>query len=236
MQTYLAPNDTHQYTVPIVVGSEYAVPTEDAKIVVRVDGVDVKSTVPKDDSTELSFEVSTPAVAAGEIKLVSVMATVKTSNGLFRFRDTAGVVDLMDIPANADDVRKELGLTANDVSDEYIDYVQSYLKYYTALKPEFHVARQTNQYLTKRFGDLIAITAALDLAPSLIILIDKKRATENGDVTRFGDAKNLQDLIDSLRDKLAELLDELAEYIDQVQVALTPVFQFIPMYQPSIGQ
>ena len=38
MQTYLAPNDTHQYTVPIMVGSEYAVPTEDAKIVVRVDG------------------------------------------------------------------------------------------------------------------------------------------------------------------------------------------------------
>ena len=67
-------------------------------------------------------------------------------------------------------------------------------------------------------------------------MIDKKRATENGDVTRFGDAKNLQDLIDSLRDKLAGLLDEIAEYIDQVQVALTPVFQFIPMYQPSIGQ
>ena len=236
MQTYLAPNDTHQYTVPIVVGSEYAVPIEDAKIVVRADGVDTQSTVPKDDSTELSFEVSTPAVAAGEIKLLSVMVTVKTSNGLFRFRDTAGVVDLMDIPANADDVRKELGLTANDVPDEFIDYVQVYLKYYNTLKPEFHVQRQVNQYLTKRFGDLIAITAALSVAPSLIILIDKKRATENGDVTRFGDAGDLQDLIDSLKAKLAEVLDELEDFVDQEQFALTPVFQFIPMYQPSIGQ
>lgn len=236
MQTYLAPDDVHQYTVPIVVGSEYSVPLDDAKLVIRTDGVDTKSTIPKEDSTDLVFDVATPIVAAGEIKLVSVMATVKTPNGLFRFRDTAGVVDLLDIPTNTDDVRKELGVTAADVPDENIDYVQSYLKYYKALKPEFHVKRQTDQYLTKRFGDLIAITAALDLAPSLIILIDKKRATENGDVTRFGDAGDLQDLIDSLRNKLADLLDELAEFVDQVQIALTPVFQFVPLYQHSIGQ
>lgn len=236
MQTYLAPNDVHQYTVPIVVGSEYAVPTADAKLVVRADGVDTASTIPKEDSTEISFDVNTPAVASGEIKLISVMLTVATSNGLFRFRDTAGVVDLLDVPCNANDVRAELGLTSNDVPDEGIDYVQSYLKYYKALKPEFHVARQADAYLSKRFGDLIAITAALDLAPSLIILIDKKRATENGEVTRFGDAGDLQDLIDSLRDKLAEILDELADYIDEVQAALTPVFQFVPLYKHSIGQ
>lgn len=236
MQTYLAPNDVHEYTVPLVVGGEYANAAEDGKLIVRADGIDTVSVVPMVDGSDISFEVPTPAVVSGEIKLISIMFTIKTNNGLFRFRDIAGVVDLMDIPSTADDVRVELGLTAADIDDEYIDYVQSYLKYYRVLKPEFHVQRQTNQYLTKRFGDLIAITAALDVAPTLITLIDKKRATENGDVSRFGDAGDLQALIDALQAKLAELLDELADFIDQEVIALTPIFQFVSIYQHSIGQ
>ena len=236
MRKYLAPNDTHQITVPIIVGAEYAVPTGDGKLTVRTSGVDSNSIVPQQDATEVTIEVITPSVAAGQLKMVNYLLSIPTAIGRFQKRESLGVVDLLDIPATADDVRNELGLTAEELEDEHIDYIDYYLKYYSALKPEFHAARQSNEYLTKKFGDLIAISAAIELVPTLITRIDKKRATENGDVTRFGTASDLQKLLDSLNDKLAAILDDLEEFLDQEVVSLTPVFQLVGMYQHSIGQ
>lgn len=236
MRKYLAPNDTHQITVPIIVGAEYAVPTGDGKLTVRTSGVDSNSIVPQQDATEVTIELITPSVAAGQLKMVNYLLSIPTAIGRFQKRESLGVVDLLDIPATADDVRNELGLTAEELEDEHIDYIDYYLKYYSALKPEFHADRQSNEYLTKKFGDLIAISAAIELVPTLITRIDKKRATENGDVTRFGTASDLQKLLDSLNDKLAAILDDLEEFLDQEVVSLTPVFQLVGMYQHSIGQ
>ena len=103
------------------------------------------------------------------------------------------------------------------------------------MKPEFHVQRESNEYLSKRFGDLIALSAALDILPTLVTRLDKKRATENGEITRLGTAQDLFDLKGSLEDQLTEILDDLADYLDQEVLALTPAFQFVSMYQHSIG-
>ena len=38
MRKYLAPNDTHKITIPLVVGAEYAVPTGEGKLTTRISG------------------------------------------------------------------------------------------------------------------------------------------------------------------------------------------------------
>ena len=51
----------------------------------------------------------------------------------------------------------------------------------------------------------------------------------------MGDAKDLLNLKAALEDKLAGILDDLEEFLDQETVALTPIFQFVGLYQHSIG-
>lgn len=235
MRKYLAPNDTHKITIPLVVGAEYAVPTGDGKLTTRISGVDTVVIVPATETSEVEIDVITPGVAAGQVKMINCLFTMPTTIGRLQWRENFGVVDLLDVPATPSDVRNLLGLTLDELEDENIDYIEHYLKYYSTLKPEFHLQRTDNEYLTKRFGDLIAINTALDLLPTLITRLDKKRATENGEITRLGTAKDLLDLKNSLEDQLAEILDDLVDYLDQEALALTPAFQFISLYQHSIG-
>ncbi len=235
MRKYLAPNDSHKITIPLIVGAEYATPTADGKLIVRISGVDTTSVVPMSETTEMEITINTPPAVAGQLRLVNYMFTIPTTIGQFQVRETLGVVDLLDIPTTADEVRNFLGLNASDLEDENVDYIDYYLKYYGTLKPEFHVQRESNEYLSKRFGDLIALSAALDILPTLVTRLDKKRATENGEVTRLGDAKDLLNLKAALEDKLAGILDDLEEFLDQETVALTPIFQFVGLYQHSIG-
>ena len=84
MRKYLAPNDTHQITVPIIVGAEYAVPTGDGKLTVRTSGVDSDSIVPQQDATEVTIEVITPSVAAGQLKIVNYLLSIPTAIGRFQ--------------------------------------------------------------------------------------------------------------------------------------------------------
>lgn len=235
MRKYLAPNDTHKITIPLVVGAEYAVPTGEGKLTTRISGVDTIVIVPATETSEVEVDVITPGVAAGQVKMINCLFTMPTTIGRMQWRENFGVVDLLDVPATPSDVRNLLGLTLDELEDENIDYIEHYLKYYSTLKPEFHLQRIDNEYLTKRFGDLIAINTALDLLPTLITRLDKKRATENGEITRLGTAKDLLDLKNSLEDQLAEILDDLVDYLDQEALALTPAFQFISLYQHSIG-
>ena len=235
MRKYLAPNDTHKITIPLVVGAEYAVPTGDGKLTTRISGVDTITIVPATETSEVEVDVITPGVAAGQVKMINCLFTMPTTIGRMQWRENFGVVDLLDVPTTPSDVRNLLGLTLDELEDESIDYIEHYLKYYSTLKPEFHLQRTNNEYLTKRFGDLIAINTALDLLPTLITRLDKKRATENGEITRLGTAQDLLDLKESLEDQLAEILDDLIDYLDQEVLALTPAFQFVPLYQHSIG-
>lgn len=235
MRKYLAPNDTHKITIPLVVGAEYAVPAGDGKLTLRVSGVDTTTIVPATETSEVEVEIETPNVAAGQLRMINCLFTMPTNIGRLQWRENFGVVDLLDVPATSSDVRNLLGLTDDELEDENIDYVEHYLKYYSTLKPDFHLQRADNEYLTKRFGDLIAISTALDILPTLITRLDKKRATENGEITRLGTAQDLLDLKGSLEDQLAEILDDLVDYLDQEVLALTPAFQFVSMYQHSIG-
>lgn len=235
MRKYLAPNDTHMLTIPLVVGAEYATPTGDGKLTVRASGVDTTTNVPATETSEVEVEITTPSVTAGQLKMINCLFSMPTNIGRLHWRENLGVVDLLDIPATPSDVRSLLGLTEDELEDDNIDYVEHYLKYYSTLKPDFHLQRANNEYLTKRFGDLIAVSTALDVLPTLITRLDKKRATENGEITRLGTAQDLLDLKEALEDQATEILDDLVDYLDQEVLALTPAFQFVSTYQHSIG-
>lgn len=232
---YLAPNDIHILNVPVVVGAEYTVPTADGKLTTRIGLTTETTIIPKVESSTLDVPLNTPNVLPGQLQILSVMLTIPTAAGILRYRENFGVIDLMDIPATGETVRNFLGLTHYEVEDKDMDLEGKYLALYGVFINNFHDARQSNPYLTKLFGDLIAVTEALALAPTLIIRIDKKRATENGEVTRFGDAGDLESLIDSLKGKRDDILAELGEFIEEETLNTVAILQFVPMYNFATG-
>lgn len=235
MRTYFAPNDSFEITIPLIVGVEYATPTADGKVTLRIDGVDQTKPIIKQEATEVSFNIETPSVAAGTLKNIPFIVQIPTTLGSFSKRGVISVVDLLDIPATVDDILNLIGLHLFEINENNIDLVGAYLKYFKLLKPEFHSLRISDDTLNKQFGDLIALTSALDLIPSLAVRLDKKRSTENGDVTRLATSEDLANLKKDLEDRLSSLMSDLSDYIDSSELAINPVFQFVPIYQHSIG-
>lgn len=235
MMQYLAPSDTHIINVPVVVGAEYTVPTADGKLLTRLGAVTTTTIIPVVETSTLDLPIETPHVDPGKLEILSVMLTMPTAVGMLKYRENFGVIDLMDIPATADTVRNFLGVTAYEIQDKDMDLEGKYLALYNVFINDFHIARQANPYLTKLFGDLISVYEALALAPTLIIRIDKKRATENGDVTRFGEAKDLENLLESLRRKRDDLLGDLEEFVEVEVLNSVAILQFVPMYNFATG-
>ncbi|URG13852.1 hypothetical protein [Acinetobacter phage vB_AbaS_TCUP2199] len=232
---FLAPNDQHPITVPVIVGAEYTLPTGDAKLVVRQSGTTVTSTIEVAEATDITFDILTPNVAAGQLHLIGVMLSAPTALGMFVHREMFGVVDSLDIPTDAEAVRTLLGVTPDELSDETIGIESHYVEVYRWMINDFHAVRQNDPYLTKRFGDLIAIIAAISLGPSMLIRLDKSRKTENGQVQRLMDPKYFQDFLDNLQDTLAKLQDDLADFLVIPEAVSVSIFEFVNAKQWSIN-
>lgn len=232
---YLAPNDQHQVTVPVIVGAEYAIPTSDAKLAVRLDGVTTRSTIEQLESTDLTFQIDTPDVAAGQLKIINVEINVPTQVGNFNYREVFGVVDTLDIPTDCDSVRALLGVTYDELSDQDINLEGQYVEVYKWMINNFHTLRQSDAYFTKKFGDLIAIVSAIYTAPTLFIRLDKSRKTENGQFQRLTDPKYFQNFLDSLDDNLAKLKDDLEDYLEVPEAFTIAALEFVNVRQWSIN-
>lgn len=232
---FLAPNEQHPITVPVIVGAEYTLPTGDAKLSVRQSGVTVNSEVQISESTDITFDILTPNVAAGELHLIGVQLSAPTELGMFTYREMFGVVDSLDIPTDAEAVRTLLGVTPDELSDETINIESHYVEVYRWMINNFHTLRQNDPFLTKRFGDLIAIIAAISLGPSMLIRLDKSRKTENGQVQRLMDPKYFQNFLDNLQDTLARLKDDLADFLVIPDAVTVSIFEFVNVRQWSIN-
>ena len=232
---YLAPNDEHQVTVPVIVGAEYAIPTGDAKLAVRLNGSTDRSTVQVQDSTDITFNLTTPDVPAGEVRYLNVEVSAPTNIGSFYQRMVFGVVDTLDIPTDGDAVRSLLGVTFEELPNENIDLEGRYVEVYKWLINDFHTLRQNDPYLTKKFGDLIALISAIYVAPTLIISLDKSRKTENGQVQRIIENKYFQDFLDKLDDNLASLKEDLADFLEVPEAVSVAVLEFAQARQWSIN-
>ena len=104
---YLAPNDVHILNVPVVVGAEYTVPTADGKLTTRIGLTTETTIIPKVESSTLDVPLNTPNVLPGQLQILSVMLTIPTAAGILRYRENFGVIDLMDIPATGETVRRD---------------------------------------------------------------------------------------------------------------------------------
>lgn len=232
---YLAPNDQHQITVPVIVGAEYTVLIDDAKLAVRLDGVTTRTTITPLESTDLTFELETPNVLAGGLKLINIDISAPTEIGTFKYREVIGVVDTLDIPTDCNMVRSLLGVSEEELSDIDINIEGNYVEIYKWMINNFHTLRQNDAYLTKKFGDLIALISAVYAAPTLFIRLDKSRKTENGQFQRVFDAKYFQDFLDTLDGNLAKLKEDLADFLVLPESVGTAIFQFIDVKQWSIN-
>lgn len=232
---YLNPNTTHTIDIPVIVGSEYAVPTSEGKFLYRINGVTQEKPIPVVDASEISVEIDTPPVGPGEFKLINSEISIPTNIGMFRTRKTFGVVDRLDIPTQADDVRDILGVTIDELSDIDLAIESVYLDTYKLLINDFHTLRQTDDYLNKKFGDFIAILCALKAAPQLIIKLDKKRSTENGEFQRLADAKYFEEYLANLNKKFYQLKADLAEYLPAPETINLTLLEFGVATQWSIN-
>ncbi len=232
---YLAPNDQHQITVPVIVGAEYTIPIAEPKLAIRQGGITTRSLLPLLDATDLSFEVGTPNVIAGELQIINVEVIAQTQVGTFNYREIFGVVDTLDIPTSCDAVRALLGVTFDELTDQDINLEGQYIEVYKWLINNFHNLRQTDAYLTKKFGDLVALIAAIYAAPTLIIRLDKSRRTENGEFQRLVDAKHFQNFLDTLQGNLSKLKEDLADFLEIPEAIALSVFEFIEVKQWSIN-
>lgn len=233
---YLAPEDIHEISVPILIGAEYALPIAEGKLALKIDGTITRSTIPLVEATDVTFNITTPAVAAGQVKIVNVDLSISTNLGLFTHREVVGVVDTLDIPTDHNKVRELLGLTADELDNSEIDLEGSYLELYRKMINDFHTVRQTDAYLTKRFGDLIAIFAAIKSAPQLFIRLDKSRKTENGQFQRFADPKYFQNFLTDLDAKMSEVTNDLSDYMTKADKTLISVFNFVDATRWSVNQ
>ena len=232
---YLNSNQKHTLNFPVIVGEEYAIPSSDGLFSYRVDGQTLTQTIAQVDATEVSVEITAPEVQAGALKLITAMMEIKTEIGMCRKKMTFGVVDLLDIPTQADQVREILGVTEEELSDSEIELESAYLSTYKLMINNFHGLRETDDYLNLKFGQFIAIIAALKSAPQLFIRLDKKRTTENGDFQRFGEAKYFEDYLANIQAKLSEIEDELEEYLEPDNIPSITFFVAAEGTQWSIG-
>lgn len=232
---YLAPNDQHQITVPVIVGAEYAIPNDEAKLAIRIGGITNRSMISALNSTDISFQITTPDVLAGDLKIINVEISAPTDIGTFKYREVFGVVDTLDIPTDCEYVRSLLGVSFEDLSDSDIDLEGKYVEVYKWMLNNFHTLRQDDAYLTKKFGELIALVAAIYAAPTLLIRLDKSRKTENGQFQRVFDPKYFQNFLDTLDDNLAALKDDLSDYLDLSNITATALFEFVSVKQWSIN-
>lgn len=232
---YLAPNDTHQITVPVIVGAEYTFPTGDAQLSVRESGVTQNSTIPLVEATEIVFDLMTPNALAGELKIINVSLRAPTQVGALNYREVFGVVDVLDIPTDCNQVRTLLGVTSDELPDDSINLESQYVEVYKWLINDFHILRQNDAYLTKKFADIVAVIAAIVAAPTLIIRLDKSRKTENGQFQRLIDPKYFQDFLLNLDKKLADLKSDLEDFLEIPAEATYATLEFVNVKQWSIN-
>lgn len=232
---YLAPNDQHQITVPVIVGAEYALPIDEAKLAIRTGGVTTRSAIAVLDSTDITFDITTPDTQAGELKIITVDLTAPTNIGTFKYREVFGVVDTLDIPTDCEVVRSLLGVSIEELPDQDIDLEGKYVEVYKWMVNDFHTLRQNDAYLSKKFGELIALISAIYAAPTLLIRLDKSRKTENGQFQRVFDPKYFQNFLETLEDNLAQLKEDLADYLELPSSVGTSLFEFVSVKQWSIN-
>lgn len=232
---YLSADSNIQIPVDIKVGGEFTVPSSDIDVRVNVGGVTTDTVIPMTETSVVDIPLIVPPLALGTVGYITITVGCSTPLGFFRVIKRFPVFNYDDLYGNGDGVRELLGVKEFEYADDYFDLEGVYLKLYRIFQPTFHAARLADPYLNKLFGDLINITAALNVAPSLLIRLADKEETENGKFDRWGDPKYLNQLIDSLKTKYYDTLKDLGDFV--IPTTITPLIApaLVPMLHHATG-
>lgn len=234
---YLPANTALKIPVDIRVDGEFSVPSSDISVSIMANGIVTETTIPQVETSTVLVDLITPAVAVGSLNYITLIVSCNTAVSYFRKNQNFAIFNYADLFTDADAVRRLLGLKEFEYLDSDFDLEGQYLRVLKLFKPEFTVARSTDQYLNKVLGDVIALSEAIRVAPTLMIKLADKEETENGKFDRWGDPKYLADFIASLKDQLYGLLDGLEEYllVDVFAQYLLQAPTLVPMFHQATG-
>lgn len=223
---YLPSGLQNSFDFDCLVGNEYAIPTEDFTVLVSINGVVSSFSLEASQSNSFTVDLPLVYVDKGEVSILKIFIKGKTSIGTFTLRRAFKVIDIMDVPTDAFQVKRVLGLTDSDLTDSEVPVEACYLETYKLLTEAFHSARETDFSLDELYARFLNLFCALKVIPSLYIRLAKKEKNENAEFTRLADAKSLQDLQEDLRVQMQEVLKELGAYIVEEQTALPTILAF----------
>lgn len=220
----------NQIAIEVLVRNEFTVPSSNLMGVLTVDAVSSPVTIPQGETTTYFLTVPAVSPARGSYSTVKLHINAQTPIGLFRALKTYLIFDYTDLLADYDTVRTKLGITSDELYDEELSLETAYLNLFNLLKPEFHVARDADSELNYKFSQLVAVTAALTVAPHLPMRLAKKDATENGEFNRLGNASDIGRLMDALTVEQDALWADLTGYmVTPFTTAPAPVLQFLAL-------
>ena len=133
----------------------------------------------------------------------------------------------MDIPSDAFQVKRKLGLTNNDLTDAEIPVETSYIQTYALFTEAFHLSRLTDPIKTEIYSRFLTVFCALKVLPSLYIRLAKKDKTENAEFQRLADAKNLSDLQNHLIEEMNDIVAELGVDIVSTESLFPTILAFV---------
>ncbi|WKV22014.1 hypothetical protein Phage2-1_00013 [Achromobacter phage 2-1] len=167
---------------------------------VTMDGTSVFITLPE----------STMTVGSGnETEARHVMIRYTSQGAVYERRITVGVTPFISIEADADMVRSVLGVSAEELPDTDVDTISAYYDLKSRYKTPF-VSKVKDGITSIRRGanQLVAITAALEVIPSLQLRTYQTRQDENAMFTRFRGI-DWDRLIGDLQARMGEILVDI---------------------------
>lgn len=127
----------------------------------------------------------------------------------FEFKESYRVIDFLPITKNANDVRVLLGVDAISVPDENIDIYNSYFLLLNEVGDRLKTALTSGGINSIRANEAIALKSAIELCPSLKLLIPKSETDNVVSQTRFDDV-GIADLKKDLEGRLSTILNEIS--------------------------
>lgn len=224
---YLQAGLANTFDFDCVVGTEYAIPSEDFQVLVSVDGVVSSDILLATGATSFSYPLPTITVNRGEVSNLNILVKAKTSVGSFVLRRNFKVLQTMDIPTDCFQVKRKLGLTDNDLTDAEIPIESCYLQTYKMLSDQFHTNRLVDNLKTQTYANFLTLFCALRVLPTLYLRLAKRDKTENAEFQRLADAKHLEDLRKSLLEEMNEVTEELGLDLLVAETLLPTIVAFV---------
>jgi hypothetical protein len=182
---YEIANEDVTITVPLIMNGEFVVPLAGSvRYIVRGHSGSVlagPTSIVTDENTT-SVTITIPAalnVISGDVENRHLVVSFGTPSGSYQIGNTYRLVNWLNLAASAVDVRRFLGVTVDELPDDEVDLVKSYLTIKTEMGSVFTDALSATDSSVYAANDLVVYRTVLDVIPSLQLRVIQ---TEKSDI------------------------------------------------------